>query len=167
MFLKNFKIFIKKRAVLQQKFTVQVTSLADCDDITRFDGTKIARISTVERQSQLIPCGLPTYLTYLPYLPYLPYLQYITYLTYLTCLRSSLVVRASDCFFLFNPISYFYSHAFHFWPITNKINMLPMHQLKRSRVRSQHRLAQSNLRGGRWSSVEYSVTTTKNPPKNI
>jgi hypothetical protein len=39
MFLKNFHIFIKKRAVLQQKFTVQVTTLADCDDITRFDGT--------------------------------------------------------------------------------------------------------------------------------
>ena len=38
MFLKNFHIFIKKRAVLQQKFTVQVTTLADCDDITRFDG---------------------------------------------------------------------------------------------------------------------------------
>ncbi len=34
MFLKNFHIFIKKRAVLQQKFTVQVTTLADCDDIT-------------------------------------------------------------------------------------------------------------------------------------
>ncbi len=39
MFLKKFHIFIKKRAVLQQKFTVQVTTLADCDDITRFDGT--------------------------------------------------------------------------------------------------------------------------------
>ncbi len=39
MFLKNFHIFIKKRAVLQQKFTVQVTTLADCDDITRFDGS--------------------------------------------------------------------------------------------------------------------------------
>ncbi len=39
MFLKNFHIFIKKRAVLQQKYTVQVTTLADCDDITRFDGT--------------------------------------------------------------------------------------------------------------------------------
>jgi len=38
MFLKNFQNFIKKRAVLQQKFTVQVTTLADCDDITRFDG---------------------------------------------------------------------------------------------------------------------------------
>ncbi len=34
MFLKNFHIFIKKRAVLQQKLTVQVTTLADCDDIT-------------------------------------------------------------------------------------------------------------------------------------
>jgi hypothetical protein len=39
MFLKNFHIYIKKRAVLQQKFTVQVTTLADCHDITRFDGT--------------------------------------------------------------------------------------------------------------------------------
>jgi hypothetical protein len=39
MFLKNFHIFIKKQAVLQQKFTVQVTTLADCDDITRFDGS--------------------------------------------------------------------------------------------------------------------------------
>ncbi len=42
MFLKNFHIFIKKRAVLLQKFTVQVTTLADCDDITRFDGTSTA-----------------------------------------------------------------------------------------------------------------------------
>jgi hypothetical protein len=25
--------------MLQQKFTVQVTTLSDCDDITRFDGT--------------------------------------------------------------------------------------------------------------------------------
>ena len=39
MFFKNFHIFIKKQAVLQQKFTVQVTTLANCDDITRFDGT--------------------------------------------------------------------------------------------------------------------------------
>jgi hypothetical protein len=38
MFLKNFHIFIKKQAGLQQKFTVQVTTLADCDDITQFDG---------------------------------------------------------------------------------------------------------------------------------
>ncbi len=44
MFLKNFHIFIKKRAVLQKKFTVQVTTLADCDDITRFDGTNITPI---------------------------------------------------------------------------------------------------------------------------
>ncbi len=40
-----------------------------------------------------------------------------------------------------------------------------MHQLQRSWVRSQHPSAQWNLRGGRWSSVEYS--TKKNPPKNI
>ncbi len=44
MFLKNFHIFIKKRAVLQQKFTVQVTTLADCDDITRFDGIHLNRL---------------------------------------------------------------------------------------------------------------------------
>ncbi len=31
-----------------------------------------------------------------------------------------------------------------------------MHQLQRSWVRSQHPAAQWNLRGGRWSSVEYS-----------
>ena len=39
MFLQNFHIFINKRAMLRQKFTVQVTTLPDCDDITRFDGT--------------------------------------------------------------------------------------------------------------------------------
>ncbi len=39
MFLWNFDIFINKRAMLQQKFTVQVTTLPDCDDITRFDGS--------------------------------------------------------------------------------------------------------------------------------
>ena len=38
MFLKKFNIFIKKQAVLQQKLTVQVATLGDCDDITRFDG---------------------------------------------------------------------------------------------------------------------------------
>jgi hypothetical protein len=43
MFLKNFHIFIKKQAVLQQKYTVQVTTLADCDDITRFDGSGLLR----------------------------------------------------------------------------------------------------------------------------
>jgi hypothetical protein len=39
MFLQTFHIFINKRAMLRQKFTVQVTTLPDCDDITRFDGT--------------------------------------------------------------------------------------------------------------------------------
>jgi hypothetical protein len=29
---------MNKPAMLQQKFTVQVTTLPDCDDITRFDG---------------------------------------------------------------------------------------------------------------------------------
>ena len=38
MFLQNFHIFINKPAMLQQKFTVQVTTLPYCDDITRFDG---------------------------------------------------------------------------------------------------------------------------------
>ena len=38
MFLKNFHIFINKRALPQQRFPVQVTTLPDCDDITRFDG---------------------------------------------------------------------------------------------------------------------------------
>ena len=52
MFLKNFHIFIKKRAVLQQKFTVQVTTLADCDDITRFDG--IGMISLLIAQKTLL-----------------------------------------------------------------------------------------------------------------
>jgi hypothetical protein len=41
MFLLNFHIFINKRAMLRQKFTVQVTTLPDCDDITRFDGTRV------------------------------------------------------------------------------------------------------------------------------
>jgi hypothetical protein len=56
MFLKNFHIFIKKRAVLQQKFTVQVTTLADCDDITRFDGTpsikNISERNKIDTQSR-------------------------------------------------------------------------------------------------------------------
>ena len=30
--------------MLQQKITVQVTTLPDCDDITRFDGTYLAHI---------------------------------------------------------------------------------------------------------------------------
>ncbi len=34
---------------------------------------------------------------------------------------------------------------------------LPMHQLQRSFDRSQHPSAQWNLRGGRWSSVEYTI----------
>ncbi len=43
-----------------------------------------------------------------------------------------------------------------------------MHQLQRSWVRSQHPSAQWNLRGGRWSSVEYSTKKKlKNPPKYI
>ncbi len=46
-------------------------------------------------------------------------------------MRSSLVVRASDC--------------------------QCMHQLQRSWFRSQHPSAQWNLRGGRWSSAEYST----------
>ncbi len=41
MFLKNFHIFINKPAMLQQKFTVQVTTLPYCDDITQFDGSDI------------------------------------------------------------------------------------------------------------------------------
>ena len=44
MFLQNFHIFINKRAMLRQKFTVQVTTLPDCDDITRFDGTNTHNI---------------------------------------------------------------------------------------------------------------------------
>ena len=39
MFLSNFHIFINKRALPQQRFPVQVTTLPDCDDITRFDGS--------------------------------------------------------------------------------------------------------------------------------
>jgi hypothetical protein len=31
--------------MLQQKFIVQVTTLLDCDDITRFDGTCLTRLS--------------------------------------------------------------------------------------------------------------------------
>jgi hypothetical protein len=42
-----------------------------------------------------------------------------------------------------------------------------MHQLQRSRVRSQHPSAQWNLRGGRWSSAEYCTKEKKIPPKNI
>ena len=41
MFLKNFHIFINKWALPQQRFPVQVTTLPDCDDITRFDGNLI------------------------------------------------------------------------------------------------------------------------------
>ncbi len=56
-------------------------------------------------------------------------------------MRSSLVVRASDC----------------------QCTM----QLQRSWVRSQHPSAQWNLRGGRWSSAEYCTNKKrkKNPPK--
>jgi hypothetical protein len=43
-----------------------------------------------------------------------------------------------------------------------------MHQLQRSWVRSQHPSAQWNLRGGRWSSAEYSTKEKeKIPQKNI
>jgi hypothetical protein len=44
MFLQNFHIFINKRAKLRQKITVQVTTLPDCDDITRFDGIQLIYI---------------------------------------------------------------------------------------------------------------------------
>ncbi len=30
--------------MMHQKFTVQVTTLPDCDDITRFDGTGLASL---------------------------------------------------------------------------------------------------------------------------
>ncbi len=39
-----------------------------------------------------------------------------------------------------------------------------MHQLQRSWVRSQHPSAQWNLRGGRWSSAEYSMKKIKKSP---
>jgi hypothetical protein len=55
-------------------------------------------------------------------------------------MRSSLVDRASDC----QCIS-----------------------LQRSWVRSQHPSAQWNLRGGRWSSVEYGTKKNPTPPKKI
>ncbi len=42
-----------------------------------------------------------------------------------------------------------------------------MHQLQRSWVRSQHPSAQWNLRGGRWSSAEYSTKNKKNSPQKI
>jgi hypothetical protein len=44
---------------------------------------------------------------------------------------------------------------------------MPMHQLQRSWVRSQHPSAQWNLRGGRWSSVENSTKKIKNLPQKI
>jgi hypothetical protein len=47
MFLQNFHIFINKRAMLRQKFTVLVTTLPDCDDITRFDGNFFSPLSFV------------------------------------------------------------------------------------------------------------------------
>ncbi len=45
MFLQNFHIFKNKRAMLRQKFTVQVTTLPDYDDITRFDGTNLSLLA--------------------------------------------------------------------------------------------------------------------------
>ncbi len=42
-----------------------------------------------------------------------------------------------------------------------------MHQLQRSWVRSQHPSAQWNLRGGKWSSAEWSTKNIKNPLKKI
>jgi hypothetical protein len=39
-----------------------------------------------------------------------------------------------------------------------------MHQLQRSWVRSQHSSAQWNLRGGRWSSAEYSMKKNEKIP---
>ncbi len=42
-----------------------------------------------------------------------------------------------------------------------------MHQLQRSWVRSQHPSAQWNLRGGRWSSVEYCTGKEKKSPQKI
>ncbi len=42
-----------------------------------------------------------------------------------------------------------------------------MHQLQRSWVRSQHPSAQWNLRGGRWSSVEYSTKEKSNSPSRL
>jgi hypothetical protein len=45
MFLYNCHIFINKPAIQQQQFTVQVTTLPDCDDITRFDGTYMMHVT--------------------------------------------------------------------------------------------------------------------------
>ncbi len=62
MFLQNFHIFINKRAMLRQKFTVQVTTLPDCDDITRFDGThiwmkKAGKVVWTGVDQRLLPTG--------------------------------------------------------------------------------------------------------------
>ena len=50
MFLQNFHIFINKRAMLLKKFTVQVTTLSDCDDITRFDGIHLFDLEVLTEQ---------------------------------------------------------------------------------------------------------------------
>ncbi len=52
MFLQNFHIFINKRAMLRQKITVQVTTLPDCDDITRFDGTSLLELCKTTESPQ-------------------------------------------------------------------------------------------------------------------
>ncbi len=51
----------------------------------------------------------------------------------------------------------------------NALIWLPMHQLQRSWVRSQHPSAQWNLRGGRWSRAGYSMKEKEKipPKKNI
>ncbi len=47
MFLQNFHIFINKRAMMRPKYTGQVTTLPDCDDITRFDGIVVRIIWSI------------------------------------------------------------------------------------------------------------------------
>ncbi len=44
---------------------------------------------------------------------------------------------------------------------------LPMHQLQRSWLRTQHPSAQWNLRGGRWSNAEYCTNKKKKIPQKI
>ncbi len=45
--------------MLRQKFAVQVTTLADCDDITRFDGIWLERLTPDREDVSSNPlCGM-------------------------------------------------------------------------------------------------------------
>ena len=104
--------------MLQQKFTVQVTTLPDCDDITRFDGTSFAfhpHTILLPPLSSCLPSLIPIPLSPTYFHPPLPSPVYLLVICLPLSLFLSLSHSCSSLFLppivLFSSIS-FYSHFF-------------------------------------------------------